>query len=138
MRYALQTTSPAALRRVAQLDHDTFEMAQLHAQVAAEGFDLETEIRENVLSAIAAGQGPVMSSKPRGTSVVETGEPVTHVVYDALDYDEVMAELMALLKTEAGRALREAIASKWAEDAEGGIRLAREEALEEAALEARS
>jgi len=97
--------------------------------VACITLDLESEIEAAVLKAIEAGEGCVpgfFGTRPR-----ENEEPVTYAITEALDYAWVMDLLLPLLKTDAAKELRQAIAKKYAEQAVDGVREARENALAE-------
>jgi hypothetical protein len=95
--------------------------------------DLESEIEAAVLTALEAGEGCVPGFY--GTEPRENEEPVTHAISQALDYAWVMEILQTLLKTEPAKELREAIAKKYAERVVDGVREAREDAAEMAAME---
>jgi hypothetical protein len=97
------------------------------------GIDLLSELESKVLAALERGEGTVPCYT--GTRPRETEAHVSHAVEEALDYCWVMEMLLAHLKTDAGKQLREAIAQKYAEQIEDGIREAREDAAQEDWLE---
>jgi hypothetical protein len=95
--------------------------------------DLESEIEAAVLTALEAGEGCVPGFY--GTRPRETEVPLVDAITDALDYAAVMELLLPILRTEACKGLREAIARKYAEQVVDGIREARADVAELAAME---
>lgn len=95
--------------------------------------DLLSEIEGAVLTALEAGDGVVPSFY--GTRPRESEEHVSHAVTEALDYSYVMEMFLPLLRMEACRDLREAIARKYAEMVYEGIYEARADAAQERSLE---
>lgn len=108
-------------------DTNAMSTTALYDAVAAESFDLETEIEEAVEAALKAGEGVIPNFT--GTRPREIEEHISYAVSEALDYESVMALLLAHLKTDAGALLRHAIAVKYASQIVDGVREAREEAL---------
>lgn len=107
------------------------EVRWLHESLASEVCeDIETEIELAVDAAIDAGQGVVPCYHSSGIRTRETQEPVFYAIAEGLEYEEVFALLMPLLKGDAAKPLRRAIAHKWAERMQGGISEARRQARE--------